>query len=144
MKPDAIRQILLSEHQRIREDIAHCRYLSSRLCDGDFVQEQFDAAMEKLRDDFSSHNDTEAALIGPLLAESPQWGALLIDRMIEEHVAEHGAFWDVLSRNPTEVAQRFDELIEDLEAHMAAEERTFLSPVVLREDIIERHRKAER
>ena len=143
MDPNSIREILLAQHQLLRDDIARCRFLASRLCDGEFVQEEFDQAVEQLRTDFLKHNDTEAALIQPLLAQSPQWGALLVDRMLEEHVAEHGAFWDLISRAPTDVAQRIDELVEDLGAHMDAEERTFLSSVVLRDDVIERHRQTD-
>ena len=51
--------------------------------------------------------------------------------MLEEHVAEHAAFWEMLTGSTVEVAARMDELIDELDAHMAAEERTFLSPLVL-------------
>jgi hypothetical protein len=56
--------------------------------------------------------------------------------MLEEHVAEHAAFWELLSGTQAEVAERIGELAEELDAHMAAEERTFLSPVTLRDDVI--------
>jgi hypothetical protein len=36
-----------------------------------------------------------------------------------------------------------DDLVDELDAHMAAEERTFLSPRVLRADVIDRHRRQE-
>jgi hypothetical protein len=60
--------------------------------------------------------------------------------MLEEHVAEHAAFWDLLAGPASEVAARMDELLEELDAHMAAEERTFLSPLVLDAAVIARRR----
>jgi hypothetical protein len=78
----------------------------------------------------------ETAVIVDLLQGPAAWGSLLIDRMLEEHVAEHAAFWELLSGTQAEVAERIGELAEELDAHMAAEERTFLSPVTLRDDVI--------
>jgi hypothetical protein len=59
---------------------------------------------------------------------------LLIDRMVEEHVAEHAVFIDLMTGG--DAPDRIDEIVELLDAHMAAEERTFLSPVTLRDDVI--------
>ena len=73
-----------------------------------------------------------------LLHGPAAWGSLMVDRMLEEHVAEHAAFWELLSGTQAEVAERIGELAEELDAHMAAEERTFLSPVTLRDDVIHR------
>ncbi|MEO8702775.1 MAG: hypothetical protein ABI867_22210 [Kofleriaceae bacterium] len=56
--------------------------------------------------------------------------------MLEEHLAEHAAFWELLCGSRAEVAGRIEELAEELEAHMVAEERTFLSSATLREDVI--------
>jgi hypothetical protein len=89
------------------------------------------------------HNTTEVDLIGPLLQNSQEWGGQLVDRMLEEHLAEHTAFWEMLAGAVTDVASRMDDLVDELDAHMAAEERTFLSPLVLHEDVIQRHRRQE-
>jgi hypothetical protein len=63
--------------------------------------------------------------------------------MLEEHFAEHTAFWETLAGSAADVASRMDDLVDRLDAHMAAEERTFLSPLVLHEDVIQRHRRQE-
>jgi hypothetical protein len=63
-------------------------------------------------------------------------GSLLVDRMLEEHVAEHAAFWEILSGTRGEIADPIDDLADEIDAHMLAEERTFLSPVTLRDDVI--------
>ena len=75
-----------------------------------------------------------------MLEGSPGWGTVLIDRMLEEHVAEHATFWTLLAGSVDEVAGRIDDLIDEIDAHMAAEERTFLSPAVLRDEVINRRR----
>jgi hypothetical protein len=59
-----------------------------------------------------------------------------LPRMREEHVAEHAAFWELLSGTPDDIAARIDDLVEEIDAHMLAEERTFLSPVTLQDDVI--------
>ena len=46
--------------------------------------------------------------------------SLLVDRMLEEHVAEHAAFWELLTGTRGEVAARIAALAEELDAHMAA------------------------
>lgn len=93
-------------------------------------------ALDMLREEFSLHNETETAVIQKLLHGPASWGSLLIDRMYEEHVAEHSAFWELLTGTRAEMASRIDDLAEELDAHMAAEERTFLAPVTLRDDVI--------
>lgn len=95
-------------------------------------------AVGRLRDEFSDHNQTETAIIGELLHGPAAWGSLLVDRMLEEHVAEHAAFWELLTGTRGEVAARIDALAEELDAHMAAEERTFLAPATLSDETIRR------
>jgi len=131
MDPQAARKQLIAQHDEIRAHLNACSIWARRLRDGEPVHAELDAALAALRQDFMAHNATETELVRPLLRDSPHWGTLLIDRMLEEHVAEHAAFWDVLSGATAEIAGRIDELIEELDAHMAAEERTFLSPLVL-------------
>ena len=141
MDADAARAKLLTQHNRIRSHLDRCKLLAHELLAGEPVGLELDAALTQLRGDFIEHNATETALVGPLLHNSPDWGSVLIDRMLEEHVAEHSAFWEKMSGSVHDVAAQIDDLVEELESHMAAEERTFLSPVVLRDDVIARHKR---
>jgi hypothetical protein len=56
--------------------------------------------------------------------------------MFEEHAAEHASFREAMTGSALAIAARMAELAEDVDAHMAAEERTFLSPGVLRDDVV--------
>jgi iron-sulfur cluster repair protein YtfE (RIC family) len=142
MNRNTVRNTLLVQHQRIREDVAACRRLSERLRAGEPVAVEFDLALGQLRFDFDEHNRTETGLLLPLLLHTSGGrgtrGTLLAERMLEEHAAEHTAFWRRIEAPQHEIAANIDDLIEELEAHMAAEERTFLSPLILRADEIAR------
>ena len=143
MQIEAARHALLAQHEEIRGHLFSCVALAQRLLRGEPVHFELEAALGRLRADFNEHNMTETRLVRSLLQDSPKWGTVLLDRMLEEHVAEHAAFWDLLGGTVGEVAARMEDLVDELDAHMAAEERTFLSPHVLREDVITRHRRKE-
>jgi iron-sulfur cluster repair protein YtfE (RIC family) len=138
MDRNTVRNTLLAQHERIREDVAECRRLSELFRAGEPVAAELDVALAQLRADFDEHNRTETSLLLPLLLHASEGshtrGTLLAERMLEEHAAEHAAFWQRIDAPRNEVAANMGELMEELEAHMAAEERTFLSPLILRAD----------
>ena len=143
MDLESARTRLIAQHDKIRMHLSECSELARQLRTGHLVEVELGAALERLRADLTEHNATEADFIRPLLDDSPNWGTLLVDRMGEAHIAEHAALWGMLVGSTSEVAARMDDLVDDLDAHMAAEERTFLSPLVLRHDVITRHRRQE-
>jgi iron-sulfur cluster repair protein YtfE (RIC family) len=134
---------LLAQHDRLRAHLEACTRLAKLAGAGEPADAELDAALASLRDEFAAHNEAETAIIGELLRGPAAWGKLLIDRMFEEHVAEHAAFWELLSGTRAEVAARIEELADELDAHMAAEERTFLAPGTLREDVLRARTRVE-
>lgn len=138
MDAEQTRRALLVQHERIRTRMSTCVELARRLRCGERVQLELDALLDELRHLFEAHNELETRVVRGLLEGSPEWGDVLVDRMLEEHVAEHAAFWDGLAGTALEVADRMAELADELDAHMAAEERTFLSPGVLHDAVIAR------
>ena len=143
MDLESARTALIAQHDKIRMHLSECSELAQQLRTGHSVDVELSAALAQLRSELTEHNTAEADLICPLLDNSPGWGTLLVDRMWEAHLAEHAALWEMLVGSTSEVAARMDDLVDDLDAHMAAEERTFLSPLVLRHDVITRHRRQE-
>jgi hypothetical protein len=144
MNAETTRLLLLAQHDRLREHIGTCTRLARLYRLGQHTGPELDTALEVLREEFALHNEVETGAIRRLLHGPAAWGSLLIDRMFEEHVGEHAAFWENMSGTREEIAARIDDLAEELDAHMAAEERTFLAPVTLREDVIRtRTREAE-
>jgi iron-sulfur cluster repair protein YtfE (RIC family) len=138
MNATEARTTLLAQHEQLRLLLDTCTRLALEQRAGEPVTAELDQALAELRDEFADHNQMETAVIADLLHGPAAWGSLLIDRMLEEHVAEHAAFWELLSGTRAEVAERIGELAEELDAHMAAEERTFLNPMTLRDDVIHR------
>jgi iron-sulfur cluster repair protein YtfE (RIC family) len=136
MNATEARTTLLAQHDALRQKLEACQSLAKLHRAGQDVARELDAALGRLRDELAQHNQTETAIIGQLLHGPAAWGSLLVDRMLEEHVAEHAAFWEILSGTRGEIADRIDDLAEEIDAHMLAEERTFLSPVTLRDDVI--------
>jgi hypothetical protein len=137
MTAESERLSLLRQHERMREHLQTCTRLAKLYCAGDAgIARELDLALDALRDEFSVHNEVETAVIKRVLHGASTWGTLLIDRMFDEHVAEHAAFWDVLSQPYADVATRIEDLADELDAHMAAEERTFLAPATLRDELI--------
>ncbi len=143
MDADTARNKLVAQHDQLRAHLDRCGTLAQLLRAGNPVEVEFDTELTRLRSDFTEHNATETALVRPLLRDSATWGARLVDRMLEEHVAEHAAFRELLVGSAEDVAARMDDLVDELDAHMAAEERTFLSAAVLRHDAITRARREE-
>jgi hypothetical protein len=134
MRSQIARSMLIAQHEQLRAQVRSCSRYAREYLDGSAGTE-LDLALDELRDALAIHNAAETDMIRGLLNPSSPCGALLVDRMLEEHVAEHAVFWDMLSGTRGEVAARIDQLADELEAHMAAEERTFLSPVILDERI---------
>jgi iron-sulfur cluster repair protein YtfE (RIC family) len=134
---------LLAQHDRLRARLETCTRLAKLAGASEVAGAELDAAIASLREELAAHNQAETAIIGELLRGPAEWGKLLIDRMFEEHVAEHAAFWDLLSGTRAEVAARIEELADELDAHMAAEERTFLAPGTLREDVLRARTRVE-
>jgi iron-sulfur cluster repair protein YtfE (RIC family) len=132
MDPGKARSQLLREHEVLRALLSEALAIAAQLRGLEPVHAALERAVDALRRAFARHNQSEEALLAPILRVDPAWGPARIARMLEEHSAEHGAFRAMLDGTSLEVAARLPDLADDLDAHMAAEERTFLSPGVLR------------
>jgi iron-sulfur cluster repair protein YtfE (RIC family) len=136
MKPSEARKLLLEQHGRLRELFAAAEELAARLLAGEMVGDELRCVLTDLRNAFAEHNASEERVLDPLLSAGDAWAPLRVKRMVEEHTAEHAAFREALTGETVEVAARIADLAEDVDAHMQAEERTFLSAAVLRDDVI--------
>ncbi len=136
MEPSQARALLLSQHDRLRQLFNEIQHVADRVLAGEGVAAELQEVLARLRVAFAEHNTSEEALLEPILRLDYAWGPPRIERMLEEHAAEHASFRLSMAGPDLEVAARMAELIEDIDAHMAAEERTFLSPGVLRDDCV--------
>lgn len=128
------RKLLIGQHHAIRASLAECIGIAKRLRDGEANEPDLEEALERMRSELYQHNLSETELLRPLLLGRERWGERLLERMIEEHVAEHIAMWDIMNRPAIQIAYVLDGLAAEIDAHMNAEERTFLA--VLRPDVL--------
>jgi hypothetical protein len=136
MEPSQARQQLLAEHDELRTILARADRIAREVVAGAAVTAELRDVLQLCRDLFAIHNASEERLLGPILQQDFAWGQVRIDRMFEEHRAEHAEIFAALRGPVREVAGRIGDLRELVEAHMAAEERTFLSRGVLRDDVV--------
>jgi len=132
MDPAETRTLLLRQHAQLRELLAAVQTLVHWFASGAPVRATLEARLGDLRVAFLEHNHSEEAALEPLLlGATDAWGPARLARMLEEHRAEHRLMAEFLTRPIEEIVPEFGDFAEQLEAHMAAEERTFLSVAVL-------------
>jgi iron-sulfur cluster repair protein YtfE (RIC family) len=132
MKPGEARTRLLEDHARLRVLLSEAEEVARRFLDGAPLLEELRLALGLLRATLAEHNRAEEKLLEPMLRDAADtWGPARVSRMLEEHVAEHGAIRALLEGDELAVARLLPDFGEELMAHMAAEERTFLHPSVL-------------
>lgn len=137
MEANQARSVLLEQHDGLRRLLASAQRLAALAVEGEDVVAALEVEMGALRRAFAQHNVSEEKLLTPILALDPAWGPARVARMREEHDAEHRSISEALIGPTLEVASRLSDIVEDLDAHMCAEERTFLASAVLRDDIVQ-------
>jgi hypothetical protein len=129
------RQLLLElvkQHRTLRELMERSEQLADRVdVGGDPVPLQ--QTVELLRVAFVAHNAFEERLLKPVLFEADAFAAARIERMVEDHVAEHRAMRARLDDTATSALR---DVIESLRAHLDAEEKYLLTDTVLRDDLV--------
>jgi len=127
---------LLAQHENLRELLRDSLQLAEAMGEGTVAPERLASRLDELRGAFAEHNSLEASLLEPLISSGDAWAPARLARMIEEHGAEHLAFTAFFAQSLAGMAHGLVDFAEDVEAHMAAEERTFLSPSVLRDSLV--------
>jgi iron-sulfur cluster repair protein YtfE (RIC family) len=123
---------LVAQHDALRSIMARCEQLADEVdaSVGDpiiLVRE-----IERLREAFAAHNIYEEQILRPVLLAEDRFGAVRVDRMIEDHKNEHA---EMRVRLGSAVTADLRDVIETLRAHLEAEERYLLSSQVLRDDV---------
>lgn len=116
---------LLAQHASICTLIEACAELESRA--------DLERALARLRLAFEEHNRYEETVLRPILGDVDAFDEVRIDRMVAGHVAEHRALADGMAMSSPTALQA---LLATLRDHLAMEERYFLSPRVVRDDLV--------
>lgn len=111
-----------------------CLNAADRIDAGEPAEGELAQAIARLRIAFEAHNRHEEALLRPVLIAADSFGPVRVDQMIDEHIREHRAVRQTLAE--IELDGLVD-LLATLRKHLDEEERWFLSPRVLRDDIVQ-------
>ena len=124
---------LQAQHATLRSMMARCVDLADALDAGHGSATDVLAAVADLRVMFEAHNRFEESVLRPILRDADAFGDVRIDHMIADHVDEHRTMYRRLGDGPTGELRA---TVASLQDHLAAEERYFLSPRVVRDDLV--------
>jgi iron-sulfur cluster repair protein YtfE (RIC family) len=130
---------LADQHARLRDLIERCDELADALDAGRLDPAVLLDEVARLRSAFETHNQFEEQLLQPVLLDADWLGAVRVARMLEEHVDEHRSMGRQLVSVPAAMPGPTSELratLASLRAHLEAEEQSFLSKRVLRDDLV--------
>jgi hypothetical protein len=131
--PSRLLADLTEQHAQLRKLMRRCELLADDV-EGGYTEERvLWAASDELRQALDAHNRCEERMLEPALRELDAFGDVRIEQMIREHVAEHQAMNDQLDAGTIDALRA---AILFLRAHLDSEERSFVSPRVLRDDVI--------
>jgi hypothetical protein len=130
--PSKLLEQLKTQHDELRVMMDHCEQIADDLDGGRAQASELTREIAKLRVAFDSHNRFEEQLLRPVLRELDAFADVRIDQMIADHVGEHRAMRHHLDGPTAELRAS----LYELRAHLAAEERYFLSSKVLRDDVV--------
>ncbi len=129
---EALRE-LAAQHATLRGMMDRCEQLADELDAGLGRPDGLLREVAKLRLAFDHHNQAEEKMLRPILKEADAFAEPRIERMIADHVSEHRSIGGRIHASPT---SELREVIASLRAHLADEERYFLSARVLRDDLV--------
>jgi hypothetical protein len=124
---------LAAQHNALRGMMDRCEELADELDAGRTGPIQLTREVARLRLAFDAHNRFEEQLLRPALLDADAFGEIRVERMVEEHVDEHR---EMRARLGSSATSDLRAVIASLRAHLEAEERYFLSPRILRDDLV--------
>lgn len=136
-----IRMIILTEHESLRLSLGKLEALLDPVAAGDVAarqsaHEQLNALMQT----FLRHIEHEERILQPVLAVIDAWGPQRKAAMDEEHAMQRELVMQLAAIKPAEDpaawAREVRIFMKDLLMDMADEEKTCLSPNVLRDDVV--------
>ena len=130
--PSKLLQELTHQHEALRAMMDRCEQLADELDAGHASPGDLTREVTKLRVAFDAHNKFEEHLLRPVLRELDAFADVRIEQMIADHIGEHRAIRRQLDGPTAELRAS----LYELRAHLAAEERYFLSSRVLRDDLV--------
>ena len=130
--PQQLLDELKHQHDHLRAMMDRCENIADDLDLGRAQASDLTREVGKLRIAFDAHNKFEEELLRPMLRELDAFADVRIEQMVADHVGEHRAIRSHLDGPTAELRA----CLYELRAHLVAEERYFVTPRVLRDDVV--------
>jgi iron-sulfur cluster repair protein YtfE (RIC family) len=131
-EPSQALEELVRQHEMLRAMMEACEQLADNVDRGRGEVGALVREVAKLRERFEAHNQFEEHVLRPILRTLDAFGDVRVEYMVADHIGEHRALCHRLDGPTAELRA----VLHELRAHLAGEERWFLSAHVLRDDVI--------
>lgn len=136
-----IRKIILVEHEGLRISLRAIEELLDRVDAGDVAaRKSAHQQLTAMLQTFLRHIEHEERILQPVLAQIDAWGPQRSAAMSEEHKLQRALVMQLTSVDPEDDPKAWVRDVriftKDLLLDMADEEKTCLSPNVLRDDVV--------
>jgi len=132
IEPSQAREVLVEQHSTLREMMDDCEHLADEVDAGRGKLLALVRSVAALRAAFEAHNHFEEQTLRPMLHDLDAFGDVRIEHMLADHVDEHRVLRHRLDGPTAELRAT----LYALRAHLAGEERDYLSRRVLRDDLV--------
>jgi len=135
VRPSKIRKIIMDEHESLRIQMTN---IESLIQSKNFAG--LKKAVEDFQQNFRSHLAREESILWPILETVDSWGPVRLEKLTQEHREERAQIESLSAwtapESGSQLLKAVQELILILKADMTLEESEFLTPEILRDDVI--------
>ncbi|MDH5671462.1 MAG: hemerythrin domain-containing protein [Myxococcales bacterium] len=140
MRPSAVRERIVEEHARLRQQLDALDSAANRLeTEGQAALPEALELSRGFHEALRDHIDLEDAILVPTLREADAWGPERADRLAEHHRQQRAEIRalgeaDAAEADPVALADRLRQLCREIREDMKHEESGVLSADLLRDD----------
>lgn len=136
-----LRKELLRQHAELRDLSALVATTSERARNDVLALAELRALLRQLYDGVRTHNAYEDAQLETILPGIDSWGPVRRELMVTRHRDEHMAILRAIeiatiASSAATIAESTADVLRELSTHMEREEKEFLGPDVLRDDLV--------
>ncbi len=144
MRPSEVRQTILEDHEKLREELAELARISLKVATaepGDLAPLLRDRG-EAFLEHFLRHLALEDAHLKPAVRDADGWGEARAQRLEDEHTHQRQLLEGILGRlrdesfPEAELALELRGLVEVIREDMQQEEKVMLDANLLRDDVV--------
>jgi iron-sulfur cluster repair protein YtfE (RIC family) len=141
-RPSAVRERILGEHVRLREQLGKLQVLAAWLRDDPAPLLAVQRVSRRLLAELDAHIQLEDTVLAPALRDVDAWGPIRERELLTHHVEQRNllhqllADYDTCSGDCPRVAELTLSWISDVVTDMDHEERSIISQNLLRDDLV--------